>query len=366
MKKKKTTRIIALCLCVVTVFGIIAGAIAGSSGSQDGISASVLDVLSPKPRVTQAQVEKAVANNVDKDYTLSSMVEAMGYPGAVMIDYDGTTALNYAEDEDIKYVLEHYKEDARFNKDSILQLMWLDEQENLIFTFMATEYNTPTVVGVVMQTLKDVNKNAKYIPDTNCTLNDFDAYDAKTLETLGETFTQSIQYPLLDCNYTKKYISNSNLNVVWTTKVVENKQGLMFIVLQDGKPYQLYQDYDAKKVPTYDKAKKLWTGLNERQFLNEYPEAMRIQLSNMEQDGTEHFIISYVVKERDENGKVTENIYNIVSGDLYVYDEKGELVTNNSGLIIEGNNGSSNSSKETEPTESTTEPTEALDATESP
>ena len=236
---------------------------------------------------------------------------------------------------------------------------------------MATEYNTPTVVGVVMQTMKDVKKNAKYIPDTACTLKDFEAYDDKTLEALGDTFTQSIQYPLLDCNYTKKNVANSELNITWVTKVVENKQGLMFIVLKDGKPYQLYQDYDKKKVPTYDKAEKLWTGLNERQFLNEYPEAMRIQLCNMVQDGTEHFIISYVVNEKDKNGKVTETIYNIVSGDLYVYDEKGNLITNNSGLIIEGNNGSTNTNTNTEtestnPTESTTEPTEALDATESP
>lgn len=367
-KTKTTTRIIAFILVAVTVVGLIAGGIAGSAGTD--ATATVLDVLSPKPRVTQAQVEKAVANNVNKDYTLASMIDAMGYPGAIMIDYDGVNVFNYAEDKDIKQLLETYKEDERLKADSLIQLMWLDESENLIFSFIALEYNTPTVVGVIMQTLKDVTKGAKHIPTTTATLKDFDKYDEETLKTIGDSYTSSIQYPLLDCNYTKKNLSNSNLNAVWTTKVVQNKQGLMYILLQDGKPYQLYQEYDSKKVPTYDKAEKLWTGLNERQFLNEYPEAMRIQLFNYVENETDYFIISYVVNEKNSKGEVNEVVYNIVGGDLYVYDEKGELVTNNSGLIIEGNGGTTTST-ETEPTENTepvesTENTEALDATESP
>ena len=362
MKKKTSTRIIALLLCVITIVSVVAGAIATSSTR--GTQASILDVFKSKTRVTQAQVEKAVDNNVNKDYTLKSMIDSMGYPGAVMINYDGVNVFNYAEEDDVKYLLENYKEDARFSADSILQLMWMDESDNLVFTFLATEYNTPTVVGVVVQTLKDIVAKKDYIPDTTSTLKDFDKYDEETLKTLGEAFTSSIQYPLLDCNYTKKHISSSNLNAVWTTKLVENEQGLMYIVLQDGKPYQLYQDYDSKKLPTYDKSENLWTGLNERQFLNEYPDAVRIQLFNHVENETDYFIISYAVNEKDKNGDVKEAVYNIVGGDLYVYDDKGELATNNNGLIIEGGNGNA-SSTETVPAEST-EPTTALDATESP
>ena len=215
------------------------------------------------------------------------------------------------------------------------------------------------------QSSKDIVKGAKYIPNTNHVLNDFKEYTKETLKNFENAFLSSIQYPLLECEFTKKNVASEDYSATWTTKVVQNKTGLIFILLKNGNPYQMYQDYDSKKVKTYDKSKNLWTGLNERQFLNEYPEALKIQLFNYTENDAEYFIISYVVKEKDENGKVNEVVYNIVAGDLYVYDDKGNLVENDKDLIIVKPNGSSNNSNSSDHDHSeTTNPTETTTPTD--
>ena len=362
MKKKNTTRIIAIVLCVVTVFGIIAGAIAGSSNSStDANTATLLDVLGPKKRITDEQLSNVVTKNKGKDYSLKTVLDILGNPGAIMAAFDGTTAYNYAIDADIKQILENYQNVENYSKDSVIQLMWLTENEDLVFTYIAADYNTPTVIGMSKQSLKTVEKGAKYIPTTEHALTDFNEYTKETLKNFENAFMSTIQYPLLECYFTKKNISSSDYSAEWTTKVVQNKTGLIYMLLKNGEPYQMYQDYDSNKIKTYDKSTKLWTGLNERQFLNIYPEAMRIQLFNYEENDTMHFIISYAVKEKDSNGKVTETVYNIVDNDLYVYDDKGNLVENEGGLVIEKPNSSSNNTETTEP--STTTPTETTTPT---
>ena len=362
MKKKNSTRLIALLLCVVTVFGVIAGAIVGSYSNSGtvlgGNQASILEVLKPKTRIKDYQVEAVVEKNKAKDFKLETVLSILGNPGAIMTTMNGV-AQNYAEEADIKNILNNYTKLEGYSKDSIIQLMWLTDTEDLVFTYIATEANTPTITGMSLQSTKETTKGAKYIPTTKCELTDFNEYTKETLKNFEDAFVSAIQYPLLDCEFTKKNTNSTDISATWTTKVAQNDTGLIFILLKNGNPYQIYQDYDSKKIKTYDKSEKLWTGLNERQFLNEYPEAKRIQLFNYEENDTKYLIISYVVNEKDKNGKVTEAVYNIVGGELYVYDENGKLVENDNGLIIEkpsSSNKNENSTETTTPTE-TTEPT---------
>lgn len=355
LKKKTTTRIIAIVLCAVTILGVVAGVIGINANPTSEMEATIMEMLGPKKRITNEQITNAVAQHKNKDFSLETLIKHLGNPGGIMLDYNGLSPSNYANDEDIASILKDYAKDSRYNKNSIIQLMWLDTDDNLVFTCIATDYNTPTIVGLVKQSLKTIAAGRKYIPKTTHTLKEFKSYTSETLKNFEDTFVSSIQYPLLECYYTKQNLNSTDFGSTWTTKVVQNKTGLIYILLKNDKPYQIYQDYDSNKIKTYDKSTKLWTGLNERQFLNVYPDALKIQLFNHVEDGTEHFIVSYVVKEKGSNGKVKEVIYNIVDDDLYVYDDKGNLVQNNGGLIIE-NNGSSKPKEE--PKDETTKPTE--------
>ena len=202
---------IALLLCVVTVFGIIAGAIAGSSGGGSsnvigGNQASILDVLKPKTRIKDYQLEAVVEKNKAKDFKLETVLSILGNPGAIMTTMNGVSQ-NYATDVDIKTILNNFTKLEGYSKDSIIQLMWLTDNEDLVFTYIATEANTPTITGMSLQSTKETVKGAKYIPTTTCELTDFNEYTTETLKNFESAFVSAVQYPLLECAFTKKNIA---------------------------------------------------------------------------------------------------------------------------------------------------------------
>jgi hypothetical protein len=330
VKNKLATRIIAIFLCVVTLAGLVAGITAGA-GSDDEITT----FLKTTKRVTQEQVDAAVANNQKKDFKMSSMVEAMGMPRMVMFNFGGAQPMYFTEATEIVEFLNTYTKHALFHMNAIIQLMWMDTEDSILYTVIATEYDEPTISGLMSHVPMDLKKGSWDIPRTKYELSDFSEYNEATLKTLKKAVLSSVQYPLLECNYTKTYLKVNDFSATWTTKVLQNKYGLMYILLKNGEPYQLYQDVADKKLPTYQKSDKLKSGLNEKQFLKIYPDAVKIQLFNHHENNLDYYIVSYAIMETNSKGKTEKVIYNIVDNDLYVYDENGNLMNPESGLVIE-------------------------------
>lgn len=336
-QKDKAIKAVALVMCIVTIVGLVAGVI----GSNIAPTTSLESLMGNRGIVQEEQLTTILENHKNKDYSLKTMLSILGNPGTLVFDYDGEHPTTYTNPKDIENMMTTYMNHPLYSQKSVVQLMWQDESDNLLFTTIATEYNNPTVVGLTSQTMKAYQKGSKFIPKTEFTINDFKELTTETIEKLGDGYIVSTQYPLLECNYTKNNLSSSDLSSTMTTKVVQNGNGLITIVLKDGEPYQLYQEYDSEKLPVYDTTEKdkLFTGLNEAQFLKVYPDAVKAQLFNHEENNTEYYIVSYVVKEKDKDGKVEEMVYAIVDDMLYIYDENGNLTDPQSGLIIETGSG---------------------------